>query len=128
MLRATLECLKCGWRTAGGQAEIERRLRTLGLLRRAPHPPEEMVRELLVANLSRLKCDACGLAGLVLGQDAAADTRDDWQQAVLCQICNQPIPPERLEIFPDATRCVACQDASDRGVEQPEPEFCPKCG
>lgn len=87
-----------------------------------------MVSELLVANLARLKCDACGHAGLLLGTDDEADAPDDWQQAVLCQICIRPIPLERLEVFPHATRCVECQDASDRGVETTEPEFCPKCG
>jgi Zn finger protein HypA/HybF involved in hydrogenase expression len=128
MLSATLKCQRCGWRTCCGQQEIERRLRGLGLLRRAPHPPEELVRELLAANLSRLKCDACGFAGLRLGKIDQADAPGDWQQVVLCQICNQPITPERLEVFPYATRCVDCQDASDRGVETAEPEFCPKCG
>ena len=128
MLSATLKCQRCGWRTCCGQKEIERRLRVLGLLRRAAHPPEELISELLAANLSQLKCDACGLVGLFLGPDEETEPRDDWQQAVVCQICNRPIPPERLEVFPDATRCVDCQDASDRGLEAAEPEFCPKCG
>ena len=128
MLSATLRCQQCGWQTSCGQPEIERRLRTLGLLRRAPHPPEELVSELLAVNLSRLKCDACGFAGLLLGAEHQTEAQDVWQQADLCQICNQAIPPERLEVFPEATRCVACQDAEDRGEEAAEPEFCPKCG
>jgi Zn finger protein HypA/HybF involved in hydrogenase expression len=128
MLSGTLKCENCGWRTFYGQAESERRLRGLGLLRRAPHPPKEMVSELLAANLHRLKCDACGFVGLLVGTDDEADASFDWQQAVLYQICNRPIPPERLEVFPQATRCVDCQDASDRGIEKAEPEFCPKCG
>lgn len=128
MLSATLECMRCGWRRSCGAEELARRLRSLGLLRRASHPPDEIVSELLAANLARLKCDACGAAGLVIGNEEACDTRDDWQQAVLCQVCNQPIPPERLDVFPAAVRCVTCQTASDRGVPQTEPEFCPKCG
>ncbi len=128
MLSATLKCDKCGWQTCCGQQEIERRLRTLGLLRRAPHPPEDLVSELLAVNLSRLKCDACGFAGLLQVPPEQTDAGDDWQQAALCQICNEPIPPERLEVFPNAVRCVGCQDAEDRGVQSFEPEFCPKCG
>lgn len=128
MLSATFSCDACGWLTCCGQQEIERRLRALGLLRRAPHPPEDLVSELLNTNLTRLKCDSCGLTGLLLKPAKQTDAQDDWQQAALCQICNQPIPQDRLEVFPRATRCVACQDAEDRGVESVEPEFCPKCG
>jgi hypothetical protein len=128
MLSATLRCEPCGWQTCCGQQEIERRLRALGLLRRAPHPPEELLSELLRIHLSELKCDACGLAGLHVLPTDQSDPQDDWQQAALCQICNEPIPTERLEVFPDAVRCVACQGAEDRGEEPFEPEFCPKCG
>lgn len=128
MLSRLLHCKSCGWQTCCEQGQIEQRLRTLGLLRRAPHPPEELVSELLAVNLSRLKCDAYGFAGLLLGPAVDNEAQEDWQQATLCQICNEPIPPDRLEIFPDASRCVACQDAEDRSEEVAEPEFCPKCG
>lgn len=128
MLGVTLRCDKCGWQTVCGQTEIERRLRTLGLLRRAPDPPEELVAELLSANLNRLACDHCRHVGLAVAETADPGQDDDWQQAVVCQICNQPIPQERLEVFPDVQRCVGCQDAADRGEEKDEPDFCPKCG
>jgi hypothetical protein len=128
MISVTLRCEPCGWQTLCGQQEIERRLRALGLLRRAPHPPAELVTELLRLHLAELKCDACGLAGLRVLPTDQSDRQDDWQEAILCQICNEPIPPERLEIFPNAARCVACQNAEDRGEETFEPEFCPKCG
>ncbi len=127
MVGVTLCCEKCGWQTVCGQTQLERRLRTLGLLRRAPNPPEELVAELLSANLGQLVCDHCQHVGLFVEGDKSAD-QDDWQQAVVCQICNQPIPPERLEIFPNVRRCVGCQDAADRGIEKDEPDFCPKCG
>ena len=45
MLSVQLQCAACGWWTLCGEAEITRRLRTLGLFRRATDPPEEMVRE-----------------------------------------------------------------------------------
>jgi hypothetical protein len=103
----------------------------LGLLKRATHPPEEMVSELLALHARRLACDQCQHLGLVYGDPRDKDVDDDdgdWQQAVVCEVCRQPIPPERVEIFPDARRCVACQDVADRGEEPDEPEFCEKCG
>lgn len=136
MLSAILECHKCNWRTTCGEEELARRLRTLGLLRRSPHPPTELVSELLRVNAHRLTCDAChqtGLASVAPGDGGPLDVRsrtgdDDWQQAVICQVCRTAIPPERLEIFPNATRCAKCQDVADRGAEPVPPEYCPKCG
>lgn len=124
----TLSCPKCSWRALCNQAEVEHRLRGLGLLKRAPHPPGELVAELLNANLFRLKCDACGNAGIALAQPDEEESWDDWQQAVVCEVCKKPIPPERVEVFPDAKRCVDCQGIADRGEEPDEPDFCPKCG
>ncbi len=133
MFSKALECPQCGWRTLCGHEELARRLRNLGLLRRAPHPPADLVEELVKANIGRLPCDNCHATGLALAEADDASLRgfsdsDDWQQAVLCEICRQPVPPERLDIFPTARRCVACQDAADRGAEPLALEYCPKCG
>ena len=128
MLATNLTCPQCGWQTTCGEADIARRLRTLGLLKRTAHPPEEMVRELLKSNVGKLRCDQCQQAGLISGDPAEVDDEGDWQQAVVCEVCRQPIPPERVEIFPHARRCVECQDVADRGEEPDEPEFCEKCG
>jgi len=90
---------------------------------------DEVVVELLAANAARLVCDQCQHTGLLIGQPVAADDDEgDWQQAVVCEVCRKPIPSERVEIFPDARRCVGCQDVADRGEEPEEPEFCEKCG
>lgn len=133
MLSVALECHNCGWRTVCGSEEVARRLRMLGLLRRSPHPPDDLVGELLRVNARRLACDQCGHVGLgVVGADdtgpAGSSPDDDWQQARICDICRQPIPEERLAVFPNANRCVACQNAADRGFEPVTPEYCPKCG
>jgi DnaK suppressor protein len=32
----------------------------------------------------------------------------------VCDDCGQPIPPERLELMPEATLCVACQTRRER--------------
>ena len=127
MLSATLRCPACGWRTTAGAAEIVRRLRGLGLFRRAPDPPDDLVEELLGANLGRLSCDACGAAGLVLG-DPEEDDGGGWEQVIACEVCGEPIPPERLEVVPGTRRCTRCQGEADAGVDHAEPEFCPRCG
>ncbi len=137
-LSIILDCDNCNWRTVCGEDELARRLRTLGLLRRSPHPPTELVSELLRVNAHRLACDTCHSVGLAIVEaddggplvmnSSSEDTDGDWQQARLCQICREPIDPDRLEIFPDAKRCATCQNASDQGAEADLPEFCPKCG
>jgi hypothetical protein len=131
MLSTILACSKCGWRTTCGEDEIARRLRTLGLLRRSPHPPTELVSELLKVYVHRLSCDACHSTGLYSpAVPAGSDVDDDgdWQQARICEICRESISPDRLKVFPTAKRCVKCQDIADRGAEPDPIEYCPKCG
>ena len=128
MKSTILTCEQCGWRTISGADDLARRLRQLGLLKRAANPPEELVRELLVSNVARLSCDQCRHVGLIFSDYTADEDSGDWQQAIVCEVCRQPIPPERIEIFPDARRCVGCQDVADRGAEPEELEFCEKCG
>jgi len=82
MLSAVLRCEACGWQTICGEVEIARRLRVLGLLRRAPHPPEELVRELLTVHVDRLACDQCDHLGIVWTEgDSGEGSNEDWQQA-----------------------------------------------
>lgn len=47
----------------------------------------------------------------------------------VCVRCRAPIPAERLQAVPDATRCVRCQAASERQPSDPSlsGEFCPRC-
>jgi hypothetical protein len=128
MLSVQLECSACGWRTLCGEGEIVRRLRAGGHFRRATDPPEEIVREVLFAHGGGLACDECTARGMRVTLDPSQDDGSEWEQAVVCEICREPIPAERLEIKPDATRCVKCQDAADRGRSFVEPDYCPKCG
>jgi hypothetical protein len=128
MLSVQLECQDCGWWTLCGEAEIVRRLRPLGHFRRATDPPEEIVREVLATHGHGLPCDRCKKTKLKVTLDPQQDDGDDWEQVVICEICREPIPPERLEFKPDARRCVGCQDAADRGRSFVEPDYCPKCG
>ena len=128
MLSVILRCPRCGWQTTCGREELAKRLRTLGLLRRAPNPPEDLLQELLPLHISRLICDECGEPGLATGTEPQELFEDDWQQAVVCQVCRQPIDPERLEVYPSAQRCVQCQDAEDRGLTPVEVDYCSRCG
>jgi Zn finger protein HypA/HybF involved in hydrogenase expression len=128
MISIQLECGDCGWWTLCGEAEIVRRLRQLGLFRRASDPPADLVREVLGANAARLHCDRCRATSLAIREGAEADDSGAWEQVVVCEICRQPVPLERLEILPRTKRCAACQDAADRGASPNEPDYCPKCG
>lgn len=38
-----------------------------------------------------------------------AAERQAQGQGGICEDCGAVIPPERLEVLPDATRCVSCQ-------------------
>ncbi|QDS98567.1 TraR/DksA C4-type zinc finger protein [Adhaeretor mobilis] len=130
MFSAQLTCSECQWRTVCGEEQVAKRLRKLGLLRRAAEPPVEMLQELLISHGSQLKCDQCEAVGLAVS-DPAVDEFDeagDWQQAILCEVCRKPISEERLEFMPKATRCVKCQSAEDRGEVEEEFDYCPKCG
>jgi DnaK suppressor protein len=40
----------------------------------------------------------------------------------LCQRCGKPIEPERLEIKPDATLCVSCQQEVERLARRGRPQ------
>lgn len=129
MLSCSLTCPGCGWRTVCGPGDIASRLRLVGLLRRDGDPDEEILSALLPEAAPRMTCPGCKRIGLLVGDADEAGDDDDWQAAVLCQRCRQPIDPERLEVFPDTRTCVACQSRAEAGEPEPEePEFCPKCG
>lgn len=127
MFSKALHCPDCHWRTVLGLADATARLRLVGLLRREKAPDEAVVAELLPGAAERMTCPTCKRIGLLV-QEADDEDEDDWQAAVLCEVCRQPIPPERLEVAPDATRCVACQAKAETGALPEEPDFCPKCG
>ena len=99
------------------------------MLRRDNDPDEAILAELLPGAAERMTCLSCKRIGLLVSDEEDADEADDWQAARLCEACRKPIPPERLEVFPDARRCVACQNNAEAGVEpDEEPDFCPRCG
>lgn len=129
MLSRVLACPDCSWRTVCGPAEVASRLRLVGLLRRDAEPDDDIMAALLPDAAARMTCPACKRIGLAVSDHDDAGDQDDWQAAVLCDRCRKPIDPERLEVFPDTKRCVACQAKAESGEPEPdEPDFCPKCG
>jgi hypothetical protein len=113
-----------------GTSDAVARLRLIGLLRRDKDPHDDVVAALLVEAAPRMKCPLCKekkLAARPSGEEAG-EFADDWQAAVLCEVCREPIDPERLEAIPGAKRCAACQGKSETGQLAEEPDYCPNCG
>jgi len=86
------------------------------------------VRELFEARLGRLRCAACGGRGLSIESRGGEDD-GDWGDVRCCEACGEPIAEARLQVFPDASLCVDCQQKEER--REPvggEREFCDRCG
>ena len=128
MFSFELHCSNCGWRTVSGVDDAVARLRLIGLLRRDREPDEDVVAELLVEAAPRMTCPLCKEKRLSAEPASDGSEADDWQAAVLCEMCRQPIDLERLEAIPDTRRCAACQGKADTGQLAEEPEYCPNCG
>lgn len=86
-----------------------------------------MVHELFRQSGPKLACDDCGRMGLVV-HEAEVINDEEWGEARKCDSCGSVIPAERLEVFPDATRCASCQSHDDRSSDEAESEYCPECG
>jgi hypothetical protein len=126
LLRIDLRCGVCSWAQECAEPDIVRWLSTIGMLKRDPQAEPAVLRELILAAAGRLTCPDCNQIGLIAGDTPEHDAL--WPTARRCAICGQPIPPERLEIFPQATTCVACQRADEQGRAPAPVEYCPKCG
>jgi hypothetical protein len=123
-----LTCRRCGWRTLCGRDDAIARLRLVGLLRREKEPAEALVQTLFVEAAPRMTCPICKEKSLV-ALPSKDDDSGDWQVAVLCEACREPIPPERLEAIPDTKRCAACAAKAESGqLTDIEPDYCPHCG
>jgi Prokaryotic dksA/traR C4-type zinc finger len=122
---------RCGWRTVCGWGDVISRLRLIGALRRETEPSDDLLEALFLDGAQRMTCPLCKEIGLRAAPASGDDETEDgdWQTAVLCEICRQPIAAERLEALPDVRRCVACQGKAEAaGGDVEEPEFCPNCG
>ena len=104
------------------------RLRQAGMLRREKEPDLALVRELFLATVSRFVCVECKQVGLTAGPVEEEFDDDQWGTIRNCEACGQRIPAERLELFPAANLCVACQRGAEAGQDQGPAEYCPRCG
>jgi transcription elongation factor Elf1 len=118
-----LQCPVCDARQWCDQAAMLNRLRQLGMFRRQADPPAEMIVQLFRESVERFRCADCQHVGMV----AQVASDDDWADTRSCSSCGAPIPAARLELFPDAKRCAACESQAESPQEE-DREFCPRCG
>jgi len=128
MFSFEIHCSNCGWRTISGVDDAVARLRLIGLLRRDCEPDEDVVAALLVEAAPRMTCPLCKEKRLIAKPTTDVVDADDWQAATLCDVCRQPIDPERLEAIPGTKRCAGCQGKAETGQLTDEPDYCPNCG
>ena len=124
--RMELTCPSCSTVERCGYAQMLTRLQGVGVMRRSKDPEPTLVRELFKSTADRFVCSSCARVGLGV-REVQDDDWDQWGGAVACRGCRQPIPRERLEIFPGTKLCAACQQKDDSGAND-EPEYCPRCG
>jgi len=129
MFSYELTCSNCGWRTVCGVADAAARMRLIGMFRREPDPDEDVLAPLFVEAAPRMTCPICKEKRLVATESDANAEGDDWLVAVLCEVCHEPIDPERLEAIPGTKRCAECQGKAEVGLlREDEPDHCPHCG
>jgi len=123
-----LVCRVCGWRTVCGRDDAIARLRLIGVLRREPDPDDKLIAALLVEAAPRMTCPLCKDKCLRASPTDVGE-EDDWQAAVLCDMCRDPISPERLDAVPGTRHCARCQEKAESGEHAAaEPEYCASCG
>jgi DNA-directed RNA polymerase subunit M/transcription elongation factor TFIIS len=122
-----VRCTQCQYEAVWGPEAIATRLREMGHLRRDHQPTIEWVEAVAAAVSDQFPCTRCGATGLVW--DDVSDDDADFDVETLarpCEVCRQPIPRERLEVYRQATRCARCQDQPAQPVDAAD--FCPRCG
>lgn len=122
-----LRCPKCNYSTICGLGEMARWLEGQGKLRRDKNPDPEMLVELFTATTTIFQCPECSHHGLQVADVESVDD-ETWGMARTCDLCDQPIPAERLEVLPETKICMSCQQSEEQGLTQEELPFCPKCG
>ncbi len=121
-----LRCRSCDWCERCGPHRVAAWLRKAGKLRPDRQPEPDILYEVFYATVGQLTCPQCGKMGLVVGP--AAEDLAHWPGPRLCECCGKPIPKERVEAIPNATRCAACQRDGEAGRPRERIEYCPRCG
>ena len=118
-----LTCQNCRAQRVLSGVEMHHQLISLGKLRKLATPETEIMLELLRTSPELVNCEDCGSAAV--GISHVSDEFDDLATR-RCDVCNQGINPERLEIFPAAETCTAC--AAKITSEKTEHDYCALCG
>ena len=121
-----MRCRGCSWRELCGPNLVAAWLRRAGKLRAGRQPEPEILYEVFRGAAGQFACPKCGKVGLVVG--AAAEDMADWPGVRLCECCSKPIPRERLEAIPNATRCAGCQRDGELGRPTEQAEYGLGCG
>ena len=117
-----LRCPSCDSQKVIGPPEMLAQLRALGMLRRDAKPDPSVILELYSNHVQQIRCPECRKNGVLL--ELFSD-EDDWDDAVYCEVCKEPIPRERLELFPNETVCAPCKS---KPIPANEDDFCSYCG
>ena len=120
-----VDCPTCGWQRSCNDALMVEMLRAIRKLSVRKAPSGSILIEIFRDSLSQMPCPGCQHTGL---RETVADEGDDWQEVKQCETCGKPIEWERLSVLPDATRCVACQRADEKGEPAADQEYCERCG
>lgn len=117
-------CPHCGHYAVWGPEIFRARLNDLGRLRREENPSWDLVSALIEVLAPQFPCGVCHRTGLQF--EPWQDDFEDGPVGRPCEVCQQLIPAERLEIFLQTTRCVSCQSTNAQPVDASD--FCPRCG
>ena len=127
-LETELTCSACGARQRCGPTQMMRRLADIGMMKSRSDPDLDLLQELFRNAIDRFPCHKCNAVGMTQSLVSAADWDDPaWEEVRPCESCHKPIPRERIDVFPEATRCAACQASSENGSDL-QREFCEHCG
>lgn len=119
------DCSLCDRKLFHAHLEAIRLLRSLGHLRREPKPATELVCSLLQSAQGSCPCGGT-VRWLAIADPFEAEFETGSPKK--CEVCGSAIPIERLELFPDSTRCAGCQDKPAPASQRVEDDFCPQCG
>ena len=111
-----LTCRTCGWRTVCGRDDaIAQAANRRPIASRAGSGARLGCGTLFVEAAPRMTCPICKEKALFAQPSRADRLAGDWQTAVLCEMCREPIAPERLEAIPGTKRCAACRESRESG-------------
>jgi hypothetical protein len=131
--RLELRCSQCHRSETWVFEELCNVLREKGFLRRQAEPTFELVQQIVqscVRDGQWEPCSNCGsrrpVSSLATQPELEADAA--WGDTIYCEDCRAPIPPERLELFPNSRQCVKCQRRVENGTAPQAAEYCRFCG